>query len=117
MDLDEIALSVMGPLILRLRGSRLYESTLRKLQASLSFISPERYLARTLFISVLMLATMAPLGVLLIMLNLNSALILLRMKMLFTTQYGIRDLVLISIGFVLIMMPLIVYELMIAMPK
>lgn len=117
MDLDEIALSVMGPLILRLRGSRLYESTLRKLQASLSFISPERYLARTLFISVLMLATMAPLGILLIMLNLNSALILLRMKMLFTTQYGIRDLVLISIGFVLIMMPLIVYELMIAMPK
>ncbi|MCG2887366.1 MAG: type II secretion system F family protein [Vulcanisaeta sp.] len=117
MDLDEIALSVMGPLILRLRGSRLYESTLRKLQASLSFISPERYLARTLFISVLMLATMAPLGVLLIMLNLNSALILLRMKMLFTTQYGIRDLVLISIGFILIMMPLIVYELMIAMPK
>jgi flagellar protein FlaJ len=60
---------------------------------------------------------MAPLGVLLIMLNLNSALILLRMKMLFTTQYGIRDLVLISIGFVLIMTPLIVYELMIAMPK
>jgi flagellar protein FlaJ len=117
VDLDEIALSVMGPLILRLRGSRLYESTLRKLQASLSFISPERYLARTLFISVLMLATMAPLGVLLIMLNLNSALILLRMKMLFTTQYGIRDLVLISIGFVLIMMPLIVYELMITMPK
>jgi flagellar protein FlaJ len=117
VDLDEIALSVMGPLILRLRGSRLYESTLRKLQASLSFISPERYLARTLFISVLMLATMAPLGILLIMLNLNSALILLRMKMLFTTQYGIRDLVLISIGFVLIMMPLIVYELMIAMPK
>ncbi|WP_243668843.1 hypothetical protein [Vulcanisaeta sp. JCM 16161] len=42
-----------------------------------------------------MLAITAPLGVVLIMLNLSNALILLKMRLLFSTQYGVRDLVLI----------------------
>jgi len=117
VDLDEIALSVMGPLILRLRGTKIYEKLMKNLQASLSFTSPERYLARTLFISVIMLAVAAPLGVVLIMLNLNNALILLKMRLLFTTQYGIRDLVLMGIGAILIFLPFIVYEMMISLPR
>jgi len=117
VDLDEIALSVMGPLILRLRGTKIYEKLMKNLQASLSFTSPERYLARTLFISVIMLAVAAPLGIVLIMLNLNNALILLKMRLLFTTQYGIRDLVLMGIGAILIFLPFIVYEMMISLPR
>ncbi|WP_054843006.1 type II secretion system F family protein [Vulcanisaeta distributa] len=117
MDLDELALSVMGPLILRLRNTKVYERIEKSLASSLSFTSPERYLARVLFITTIMLAITAPLGVLLIMLNLNNALILLKMKLLFSTQYGIRDLVLIIMGVVLIFMPLIVYEMMIGMPR
>ncbi|MGC8543109.1 MAG: type II secretion system F family protein [Vulcanisaeta sp.] len=117
MDLDELALSVMGPLILRLRNTKIYDRLLKNLNASLSFTSPERYIARVLFITMIAMIAMAPVGVLLIMLNLNSALILLKMRLLFTTQYGIRDLVLIIIGAVLIFMPLIIYEMMIAMPR
>jgi len=117
VDLDEIALSVIGPLILRLRGTKIYEKLVKNLQASLSFTSPERYLARTLFISVIMLAVAAPLGVVLIMLNLNNVLILLKMRLLFTTQYGIRDLVLMGIGAILIFLPFIVYEMMISLPR
>ncbi len=112
-----MALSAMGPLILRLRGTRIYERLERSLASSLSFTSPERYLARVLFITVVMLAITAPLGVMLIMLNLNNALILLKMRLLLSTQYGIRDLVLIIMGVVLIFMPLIVYEMMIGMPR
>ncbi|BDR92764.1 type II secretion system F family protein [Vulcanisaeta souniana] len=117
MDLDELALSIMGPLILRLRGTKTYEKMLRSLNASLSFTSPERYLARVMFITMIMLVIAAPLGVILIMMNLNNALILLKMKLLFSTQYGIRDLVFIIMGIVLISAPLIVYELMIGMPR
>ncbi|WP_243665583.1 hypothetical protein [Vulcanisaeta sp. JCM 16159] len=47
MDLDELALSVMGPLILRLRNTRVYERLQRSLNASLSFTSSERYMARS----------------------------------------------------------------------
>ncbi|MGC8606753.1 MAG: type II secretion system F family protein [Vulcanisaeta sp.] len=117
MDLDELALSVMGPLILRLKNTRIYEKLEKNLASSLSFTSPERYLARVLFITTIMLVITAPLGVILIILNLNNALILLKMKLLFSTQYGIRDLILIAIGIVLIFMPLIVYEIMISMPR
>jgi len=117
VDLDELALSVMGPLILRLKNTRIYEKLEKNLASSLSFTSPERYLARVLFITTIMLVITAPLGVILIILNLNNALILLKMKLLFSTQYGIRDLILIVIGIVLIFMPLIVYEIMISMPR
>jgi flagellar protein FlaJ len=117
VDLDELALSVMGPLILRLKNTRIYEKLEKNLASSLSFTSPERYLARVLFITTIMLVITAPLGVILIILNLNNALILLKMKLLFSTQYGIRDLILIAIGIVLILMPLIVYEIMISMPR
>ncbi len=117
MDLDELALSVMGPLILRLRGTKTYEKMLKSLNASLSFTSPERYLARVMFITMIMLVIAAPLGVILIMMNLNNALILLKMKLLLSTQYGIRDLILIIMGIVLIFTPLIVYELMIGIPR
>ncbi|WP_243675540.1 hypothetical protein [Vulcanisaeta distributa] len=117
MDLDELALSVMGPLILRLRNTRVYERLQRSLNASLSFTSSERYMARVLFITTIMLVIAAPLGVILVMMNLNNALILLKMRLLFSTPYGIRDLTLIIMGIVLIIIPLIVYELMIGLPR
>ncbi|WP_069808330.1 type II secretion system F family protein [Vulcanisaeta thermophila] len=117
MDLDELALSVMGPLVLRLRGTGLYRRLEQSLRASLSFQSPERYMARTLFITLVTLAITAPLGVILIMLNLQPMLILLRMRLLFTTPYGIRDLVMVILGLVLIVIPAIIYEMMINMPR
>ncbi|WP_243665584.1 hypothetical protein [Vulcanisaeta sp. JCM 16159] len=64
-----------------------------------------------------MLVIAAPLGVILVMMNLNNALILLKMRLLFSTPYGIRDLTLIIMGIVLIIIPLIVYELMIGLPR
>ncbi|WP_243668844.1 hypothetical protein [Vulcanisaeta sp. JCM 16161] len=39
MDLDELSLSVMGPLILRLRNTRIYERLEKSLASSLSFTS------------------------------------------------------------------------------
>jgi flagellar protein FlaJ len=117
VDLDELALSIMGSLVLKLRKTKTYEKLLKSLNASMSFVSPERYMARVLFITVITLVALAPLGAMLIVLNLNNVLILLRLKLLFTTPYGVRDFVLVVIGVVLIFVPLIIYELMMALPR
>lgn len=116
LSIDDIALSVAGPLALRLRGTKLYKRLERNLRASLTFTSPERYLARVLFMTITLSAALIPTGSLLMLLNINDLLTLLRLGLIMT-ENGVRVLFLFTVGLIMVFIPLITYGIMINLPR
>ncbi len=117
MDLDDIALSSMMPLVrLMLRNEKRRSDLERLLSSSLSFTSPERFVARTLFVTVVVTLITVALSLFLVIPNYGFFSTSLRYGMAFNKAF-LPFTIKVLMGFAILAVPPIIFVSLYNMPK